>query len=127
MPHLADKQLRYHAAMAEARCAMALDREPTAITALLQLKRDFPDDPEVLYITVHYLSELASRTSQQLAMKAPASSQARMLEAEAFESRGAWDEAAGIYKAILEQNPSAARIHYRLGRSEERRAGEDGR
>lgn len=126
MPHLADKQLRYHAAMAEARCAMALDREPTAITALLQLKREFPDDPEVLYITVHYFSELASRTSQQLAAKAPASSQARMLEAEAFESRGAWDEAAGIYKAILEQNPSAPRIHYRLGQVLLSKAGEIG-
>src|ERR1039458_27890 len=126
MPHLADKQLRYHAAMAQARCAMALDREPTAITALLQLKRDFPNDPEVLYVTVHYFSELAWRTSQELAAKAPASPQARMLEAEAFESRGAWDEAAGTYKAILQQNPSAPRIHYRLGQVLLSKAGETG-
>src|ERR1700692_2787727 len=49
-PRLADKQLRYHAAMALARCAMALDRKPSAIAALLQLKREFPDDPEVLYV-----------------------------------------------------------------------------
>jgi len=124
--HLTDKQLRYHAAMAEARCAMALDRETTAITALLQLKRDFPDDPEVLYITVHYFSELASRTSEELAAKAPTAPQARMLEAEAFESRGAWDEAAGIYRAILEQNPSAPRIHYRLGQVLLSKAGETG-
>jgi predicted Zn-dependent protease len=126
MPHITDKQLRYHAAMAQARCAMALDRKPTAITALLQLKRDFPDDPEVLYVTVHYFSELANRTSQELAAKAPASAQARMLEAEAFESRGAWDEAAGIYKGILEQNPSAPRIHYRLGQVLLSKAGETG-
>jgi predicted Zn-dependent protease len=126
MPHLADKQLRYHAAMAQARCAMALDREPIAITALLQLKRDFPNDPEVLYVTVHYFSELAGRTSQELAAKAPGSPQARMLEAEAFESRGAWDEAAGTYKAILQQNPSAPRIHYRLGQVLLSKAGETG-
>jgi tetratricopeptide (TPR) repeat protein len=126
MPRLSDKQLRYHAAMAQARCAMALDRKPSAISALLQLKREFPDDPEVLYVTVHYFSEMASRTSQELAAKAPASAQARMLEAEAFESRGAWDEAAGIYKAILEQNPSAPRIHYRLGQVLLSKAGETG-
>jgi tetratricopeptide (TPR) repeat protein len=126
MPRLSDKQLRYHAAMAQARCAMALDRKPSAISALLQLKREFPDDPEVLYVTVHYFSEMASRTSQELAAKAPASVQARMLEAEAFESRGAWDEAAGIYKAILEQNPSVPRIHYRLGQVLLSKAGETG-
>jgi predicted Zn-dependent protease len=126
MPHQSDKQLKYHAAMAQARCAMALDRKPAAISALLQLKRDFPDDPEVLYVTVHYFSELASRTSQELAAKAPASAQARMLEAEAFESRGAWDEAAGIYRAILEQNPSRPRIHYRLGQVLLSKAGETG-
>jgi tetratricopeptide (TPR) repeat protein len=125
-PHLNDKQLKYHAAMAQARCAMALDRKPAALSALLLLKRDFPDDPEVLYVTVHYFSELASRTSQELAAKAPASAQARMLEAEAFESRGAWDEAAGIYRAILEQNPAAPRIHYRLGQVLLSKAGETG-
>jgi tetratricopeptide (TPR) repeat protein len=112
--------------MAQARCAMALDRKPSAISALLLLKREFPDDPEVLYVTVHYFSELANRTSQELAAKAPTSAQARMLEAEAFESRGAWDEAAGIYKAILEQNSSAPRIHYRLGQVLLSKAGETG-
>ncbi len=115
IPHLTDKQLRYHAGMAEARCAMALDRESTALEALLQLKREFPNDPEVLYVTTHYFSELAMRTSQELAAKAPTSYQARRLEAEAFESHGKWNEAAGIYRGILAQNPRVPGIHYRLG------------
>src|ERR1035441_5295155 len=41
-------------------------------------------------------------------------------------SRGAWDEAAGTYKAILQQNPSAPRIHYRLGQVLLSKAGETG-
>ena len=126
-PRLADKQLRYHAAMAETRCAMALDQNDTAIETLLRLKREFPGDPEVLYIMVHYLSQIAARTSQELAATAPTSSQAQKLEAEAFESQGKWDEAAGIYKGILKQNPSLDGIHYRLGQVLLSKAGEIGR
>ncbi len=126
MPHLADKQLRYRAAMAEARCAMGLNQQSTAVDALLQLEREFPGDPEVLYITTHYFSELAMRASQELAAKAPNSYQARRLEAEAFESQGKWDEAAGIYRGILRDNPQTPGIHYRLGQVLLSKAGNSG-
>jgi tetratricopeptide (TPR) repeat protein len=126
MPRLVDKQLRYRAAMAEARCAMALDQQSVVLEALLQLKREFRDDPEVLYITTHYFSELAMRTSQELAAKAPNSYQARRLEAEGYESQGKWDEAAGLYKGILAQNPQLPGIHYRLGQVLLSKAGDSG-
>ena len=126
LPRLTDKQLRYNAAMAEARCAMAVDQESAAISALLELRREFPDDPEVLFVTVHYFSQLATRTSQELAAKAPASPQARRLEAEAFESQGKWDDAAGIYQGILDRNPGLSGIHYRLGQVLLSKAGESG-
>lgn len=115
-PHIADKQLRYRAAMATARCAMSLDQTDTAVEALLLLKRDFPNDPEVLYTSTHFFSELASRSAQQLAATAPTSPQAQQLEAEGYESQGKWDEAAAQYRKILEQNPKTPGIHYRLGR-----------
>jgi tetratricopeptide (TPR) repeat protein len=114
--HLVDKRLKYKAAMATARCAMSLEQTETAIQALLFLKREFPGDPEVLYISTHFFSELASRSSQELAAAAPTSPQAQQLEAEAFESQGKWDEATLQYKRILEQNPKQPGIHYRLGR-----------
>jgi len=126
LPRLADKQLRYNAAMAEARCAMAVEQDNTAVAALLLLRREFPDDPEVLFVTVHYFSQLAMRTSQELAAKAPGSPQARRLEAEAFESQGKWDEAAGIYKGILDRDPGLPGIHYRLGQVLLSKAGESG-
>ena len=126
VPRLADKQLRYNGGMAEARCAMALNRDATAIAAMEQLRREFPDDPEVLYITVHYFSELAMKASEELAAKAPASPQARRLEAENFESQGKFDEAAGIYKGILDQNPNMPGIHYRLGQALLSKAGDSG-
>jgi predicted Zn-dependent protease len=115
-PRVADGQLKYHAGMATARCAMSLDQTETAVAALLLLRKEFPHDPEVLYITTHFYSELANRASQELAATAPGSSQAQELDAEAFESQGKWDEAAAEYKKILEQDPQKSGIHYRLGR-----------
>src|SRR5215475_13619852 len=90
---IADKELKYRAEMAAARCAMSLEDTRTAVEALLALKREFPGDPEVLYTATHFFSELASRSSEELAKAAPTSPQARQLEAEAFESQGKWDDA----------------------------------
>lgn len=116
LPLIHGKDLKYHAAMAAARCAMSLDSSVTVVNTLLLLNREFPNDPEVLYVTTHYYSELASRASQKLASIAPSSYQAEKLEAEADESQGKWDEATAVYNKILGQNPKLPEIHYRLGR-----------
>ncbi len=115
-PRLTDKQLKYRAAMSIARCAMSLDQTKSAVEALLILNREFPHDPDVLYSTTHFYSELASRAAQELAAIAPTSHQAEQLEAEAFESQGNWDSAIAEYKKILDQEPQLAGIHYRVGR-----------
>ncbi|MBV9304191.1 MAG: tetratricopeptide repeat protein [Acidobacteriaceae bacterium] len=126
IPRLNDKQLKYSGGMAEARCAMALDEQAAAAEALFTLRREFPGDPEVLYISTHYFSQLAMRSSQELAAKAPNSYQARRLEAEALESQGKWDQVIGIYKGILKDNPQTAGIHYRLGQALLSKAGDSG-
>lgn len=112
----ASKDLKYKLAMATARCAMSLERPETAVEALLELNREFPRDPEVLYVTTHFYSELASRASQQLAATAPDSPQAEQLEAEALESHGEWDKAIIEYRKILDQDPHRHGIHYQIGR-----------
>ena len=114
--HLTDKQLKYRAVMATARCAMSLDQTETTVEALLVLNREFPHDPDVLYSTTHFYSELASRAAQELAATAPTSHQAEQLEAEAFESQQNWDRAMAEYRKILEQEPKLSGIHYRVGR-----------
>src|SRR6185312_7066275 len=116
MSQTTDKQLEYQTAMMTARCAMSLDQTETAVRALLLLNREFPHDPEVLYTTTHFYSELASRASQELAATAPNSAQAQQLEAEAFESQGNLEKATAQYQEILKQNPQAPGVHYRLGR-----------
>ena len=84
---------------------MSLDQTETAVEALLLLNREFPHDPDVLFTTTHFYSELASRAAQDLAATAPTSHQAEQLEAEAFESQGNWDKAIAQYKKIIEQEP----------------------
>lgn len=126
LPRIVDKQEKYHAEMAMVRCAMAVDDEQTAAEALLRLKRESPDDPEVLYIATHYFSELGMRASQDLEAKAPNSFQAQKLQAEALESQGKNDEAAAIYNKILADNPKTPGIHYRLGQIELAKAGATG-
>jgi tetratricopeptide (TPR) repeat protein len=116
IPHLTDKQLKYDAAMLTARCAMSIGQTDTAVETLLLLNRDFPHDPQVLYTTTHFYSELASRASQELARAAPSSIEAQELEAEAFESQNDWDKATAQYQRILSQDPKTPDIHYRLGR-----------
>jgi tetratricopeptide (TPR) repeat protein len=115
LPRITDKDLKYHAGMAMARCAMGLQDEQTAVDSLLLLKREFPGDPEVLYIATHYFSELGGRAAQELAASAPSSFQARKLQAESLESQGKNEEASAIYNKILEENPKTPGIHYRLG------------
>jgi len=116
IPHLADKQLKFGAAMASARCAMSLDQVETTVDTLLLLNREYPHNPEVLYVTIHYFSELANRSEQDLVSTAPGSYQAHKLDAEGLESQEKWDEAAAEYRRILEENPKLPDIHYRLGR-----------
>ena len=125
-PQIANKDLQYRSTMAAARCAMDLQDDQTAATALLLLKHKFPDDPEVLYITTHYFSEMGMRAAQELTAKAPSSFQARKLQAEDLESQGKNEAAAAIYNKILEENPKTQSIHYRLGQIFLAEAGSNG-
>jgi len=116
-PTTADKQLRYKALMATVRCSMGKKDDQTTVRAMLELKRDFSDDPQVLYMTSQIFLEIAERASQELVLTSPASYQARELQAETFESQEKWKEAAAVYRKILEDNPKLRGIHYRLARA----------
>ena len=77
-----DKQLKLKAGTAMIRCALSLDQVETAVNALLWLNREFPNDPDVLYLTTHAYSDLSARASLRLARTAASSYQAHELNAE---------------------------------------------
>jgi len=111
-----DKQLKLKAGLATVRCALSLEQVDAVVNALLWLNREFPSDPDVLYVTTHAFSDLSSRSAMQLARTAPLSVQAHELDAESLETQGKWDEARAEYEQILKQQPNLPGIHYRLGR-----------
>lgn len=113
-PRTADKKLRLSAAMAEAKCGMAVADYESAVAGLLRMKHDAPSDPEVLYIWAHYFSQLANMAAQELVRTAPISVQVQRLNAEALESQGKWEEATAAYRRILETEPNTPEIHYHL-------------
>ncbi|MGD1156603.1 MAG: tetratricopeptide repeat protein [Terriglobia bacterium] len=115
-PRLNDQRLRRIVGLDGARCARALDEPYRAINYLQRLNRDFPDDPEVLYLTTDVFSDLSTRASQQLLHVAPGSYQAHRLYAEALEVQGKTADAIAEYRKVLTMDPRLPGIHYRLGR-----------
>jgi Tfp pilus assembly protein PilF len=99
------------------RCAMTLHQSNNALEFLQVLTREFPQDPDALYVAIHAYSDLSAFASQELARNAPSSHQAHELLAESFESQGKWDEAEKQYRTILKENPDLPGIHFRLGRA----------
>ena len=114
--HVAKKKMRYNVEMATAQCGMSAGQEDAIVEALVLLRREFPRDPKVLYTATHFYSELASHAAQELAAMAPTSAEAQELKAEALESHGKLEQAAGEYRKILDKYPGQPGIHYRLGR-----------
>ncbi|HEX3322928.1 MAG TPA: tetratricopeptide repeat protein [Terriglobales bacterium] len=109
--------LRKQAALTGVNCAMTHNAHYDALEFLTVLSRDFPRDPEALYAATHAYSDLSLRASQDLAREAPFSYQVHLLNAEALELQGKWDEAATEYRKILDINPLLPGIHARLGRA----------
>lgn len=114
MERLADRQLRYYAAFAVARCGMSVNDTVAVLDGLQVLRRDFPDDPEVLYASARIFAQLAERTGHELADRFPDSAQVGKLNAEALEAKQMWKEAVEAYRKILEQHPKFPGIHYRI-------------
>jgi tetratricopeptide (TPR) repeat protein len=115
-PHLADKEIKLKAGVATMRCALSREQTDAAVEAIQILNREFPHDPEVLYITTHAYSDLSTRASIELATTAPDSAQAHEMNAEALELQGKWDEAEKEYQLILDRDANLPGIHFRLGR-----------
>ena len=107
---------RKRAGVLALKCAMGMDDRTSATEYLLLLHKQFPNDPDILFISVHAYSDLSSRTALDLGRVAPKSLPARELNAESLEMQGKWDEAQREYADVLETNPNAKGIHYLLGR-----------
>lgn len=114
--HLTDRALQKRVGVDGVRCATLLQRWDPLLEFVHVLNQKFPNDPDVLYISVHAYSDLSTQAAQQLAHTAPNSAPALELDAEANEMQGRWDRAEKDYHEILNKNPRYPGIHFRLAR-----------
>jgi tetratricopeptide (TPR) repeat protein len=114
--HVADKELQKRIGMDGVRCASVLQQQEPLFDFLRMLSRQFPHDPEVLYVLTHAYSDLSTSAARELATTAPTSTPALEMDADASEMQGKWDQAEKDYRKILEQNPRYPGIHFRLAR-----------
>jgi tetratricopeptide (TPR) repeat protein len=98
------------------RCSLAADNRDATLEFIRLLNKQFPRDPDVLFVVVHAYSDLSTRTAQELGRTAPSSVAAHKLNAEALEMQGKWGPAQLEYEEILKKEPNARGIHFLLGR-----------
>lgn len=98
------------------RCSLAVDDRDSALDFIHALHRQFPKDPDVLFVIVHAYSDLSTRTAQDLGRTAPESFAAHKLNAEALEMQGKWEPAELEYEWMIKKEPNTPGIHFLLGR-----------
>jgi tetratricopeptide (TPR) repeat protein len=108
--------VRKQAGVLGVRCSLAVDDRDSTDEFIRSLSRQFPKDPDVLFVIVHAYSDLSTRTAQDLGRTAPESFAAHKLNAEALEMQGRWEPAQLEYEGMIKKDPNARGIHFLLGR-----------
>lgn len=108
---------RKNAGVLGVRCSLAMDERNSTLDFIRLLSKQFPQDPDVLFVLVHAYSDLSTRVAQDLGRTAPQSVPAHELNAEALEMQGKWDEAQREYEDMIAKEPNTAGLHFLLGRS----------
>ncbi len=98
------------------RCSLEMDDRDTTLDFVRFLHKQFPLDPDVLFVVVHAYSDLSTRTAQDLGRTAPQSFAAHKLNAEALEMQGKWEPAQAEYEWMIQKEPNTPGIHFLLAR-----------
>src|SRR5258708_13889258 len=115
MAATADKELQRKIGKGGVRCAMLLNQPADATSFLSWLQKEFPRDPDILFLGVHVYSDLAMLNSQTLINTAPDSVEVIQLNAENFEKQGDLQKAIAEYRVLLQRAPEMPGILYRIG------------
>ena len=116
MSNQIDSPTKKEAGVVGVRCSLAVDDRDSTLDFIHALHRQFPQDPDVLFVIVHAYSDLSTRTAQDLGRTAPQSFAAHKLNAEALETQGKWEPAQLEYEWMIQREPNTPGIHFLLGR-----------
>jgi tetratricopeptide (TPR) repeat protein len=108
--------VRKQAGVLGVRCSLVVDDRDSTDEFIRLLSKQFPKDPDVLFVIVHAYSDLSTRSAQDLARTAPDSFAAHKLNAEALEMQGRWEPAQLEYEGMIKKDPNARGIHFLLAR-----------
>ncbi|HVW84736.1 MAG TPA: tetratricopeptide repeat protein [Bryobacteraceae bacterium] len=112
-----DERVRRLSGIALAQCRMAAKQFDAAGPVVFQLEREFPSDPDVLYVAANYHMKAWNDAIYRMYQKAPSSYRVDELSAEVFETQGKYTEAIAEYRKAIAKNPKGINLHYRLGRA----------
>jgi tetratricopeptide (TPR) repeat protein len=113
-PSTTDKRL---SGLAQVQCLIGAKRFAEAAPLVAQLEKDFPSDPDVLYVAAGYHMKAWNDVIYRMYQNAPGSYRVDQLSAEVFETQGKYTEAIAEYRKAIAKNPVAIDLHYRLGRA----------
>jgi len=102
--------------VAGVRCSLAVDDRDSTLDFVRFLHKQFPLDPDVLFVVTHAYSDLSTRSAQDLGRTAPDSFAAHKLNAEALEMQGKWEPAQAEYEWMIKKDPNASGIHFLFAR-----------
>lgn len=111
-----DKEIRRMVGLHLEQAYMGLEQPLRAAEVVQTLLRDYPDDPDVLYVASRLFYQLSSRSVAHLVDVAPNSFRVRQLMAELLEASKQYAPAADQYRKAIKLEPTAPGLHYRLGR-----------
>lgn len=111
------EETRKQAGVLGLRCSLSFEDPDFALDFIRLLNKQFPKDPDVLFVLVHAYADLSTNIGKALARRAPNSIPAGKLDAEALEMQGKWDDAMHVYEGMIEKEPNAPGLHFLLGRS----------
>ena len=111
-----DKEIRRMVGLHLEQAYMGLEQPLRAGEVVQTLLRDYPDDPDVLYMASRLFYQLSSRSVAHLIEVAPNSFRVRQLMGDLLEASKQYGPAAVQYRKAIALEPSAPGLHYRLGR-----------
>lgn len=113
----ADGDLYRLASLAAVKCYSAAGDDAKAYSLLSTLERQFPNDPDVLYLAAKQHMKAFNDATFAMFQRTPSSYRVHELSGEIFEVENRYSDAVSEYRKAIELNPNAPELHFRLGRA----------
>jgi tetratricopeptide (TPR) repeat protein len=113
-PQIEDKKLKVEVGLDLVGIDNAASDLDAAAAVMAQLRKEFPDNPEVLYAAYRTYADLSGESMLALALAAPGSAQMHQLLAHEETRDGNTNAAIAEYRKAIDLNPHLPGVHFEL-------------